>query len=197
MPAAVTLKDPRDFQLIGHRAAARPVAKTNGTAQFALDVSLPEMVTAVIQRPPLFGAKVRSLDATAAKATPDVLDVVQVPAGVAVVGKTFWAARQGRDALKIQWDDSTAEKRSSTELMLAYEELANHPGTPARHDGDAETALGSAARRLKVSFRFPYLAHAPMEPMTCVVRLTSDACEIWAGDQFQTVDQGNAARVAD
>ena len=197
VPASVSLKNPRDFQLIGHYVPRLDsVAKTNGTAQFALDVSLPEMVTAVIQRPPLFGATVRSLDATAAKAVADVLDVVQVPAGVAVVGKTFWAARQGRDALKIQWDDSAAEKRGSTELMLAYEELANHPGAPARHDGDADAALGSAARRLKASFKFPYLAHAPMEPMTCVVRLTGDACEIWAGDQFQTVDQGNAARVA-
>jgi isoquinoline 1-oxidoreductase subunit beta len=197
VPAGVSLKDPRDFRLIGHYVPRLDSeAKTNGTAQFALDVSLPEMVTAVIQRPPLFGATVRTLDATAAKAIPGVLDVVQVPAGVAVVGKTFWAARQGRDALKIQWDDSAAEKRGSTELMLAYEELANSPGAAARHDGDADTALGSAARRLKVSFKFPYLAHAPMEPLTCVVRLTADACETWAGDQFQTVDQGNAARVA-
>jgi isoquinoline 1-oxidoreductase beta subunit len=197
VPASVSLKNPRDFRLIGHYVPRLDsAAKTNGTAQFALDISLPEMVTAVIQRPPLFGAKVRSLEATAAKAIPDVLDVVQVPAGVAVVGKTFWAARQGRDALKIQWDDSAAEKRGSTQLMLAYEELANHPGAPARHDGDADAALGSAARRLKASFKFPYLAHAPMEPLTCVVRLTADACEIWAGDQFQTVDQGNAAQAA-
>jgi isoquinoline 1-oxidoreductase subunit beta len=197
VPADVSLKNPRDFRLIGQYVPRLDsAAKTNGTAQFALDVSLPEMVTTVIQRPPLFGAKVRTLDATAARAIPGVLDVVQVPAGVAVVGKTFWAARQGRDALKIQWDDSAAEKRGSTELMLAYQELANSPGAPARHDGDADTALGTAARRLKASFKFPYLAHAPMEPMTCVVRLTAESCEIWAGDQFQTVDQGNAARVA-
>jgi isoquinoline 1-oxidoreductase beta subunit len=197
VPASVSLKNPRDFRLIGQYVPRLDsVAKTNGTAQFALDVSLPEMVTTVIQRPPLFGAKVRSLDATAAKAIPGVLDVVQVPAGVAVVGKTFWAARQGRDALKIEWDDSAAEKRSSTELMIAYEELANSPGTPARRDGNADTALDTAARRLKAAFKFPYLAHAPMEPLTCVVRLTADACEIWAGDQFQTVDQGNAAQAA-
>jgi isoquinoline 1-oxidoreductase beta subunit len=197
VPASVSLKDPRDFRLIGHYVPRLDsAAKTNGTAQFALDVNLPEMVTTVIQRPPLFGATVRALDTTAAKAIPGVLDVVQVPAGVAVVGKTFWAARQGRDALKIEWDDSAAEKRSSTELMIAYEELANSPGVPARRDGDADAALGTAARRLKASFKFPYLAHAPMEPLTCVVRLTADACEIWAGDQFQTVDQGNAARVA-
>ena len=102
VPASVSLKDPRDFRLIGHHVPRLDsVAKTDGTAQFALDVSLPEMVTAVIQRPPLFGASVRSLDAAAAKAIPGVLEVVQVPAGVAVVGKSFWAAKLGRDALKI------------------------------------------------------------------------------------------------
>jgi isoquinoline 1-oxidoreductase beta subunit len=195
VPASVPLKDSRDFRLIGQYVPRLDTpAKTNGTAQFALDVGLPDMVTAVIERPPLFGATVRALDAAAAKAIPGVLDVVQVPAGVAVVGKSFWAAKLGRDALKIDWDDSAAEKRSSTQLMLAYEELANSPGLPARKDGDADAALGSATKRLKASFKFPYLAHAPMEPLTCVVRLTAEACEIWAGDQFQTIDQANAAK---
>jgi isoquinoline 1-oxidoreductase beta subunit len=197
VPANVSVKDPRSFRLIGQYVPRLDTpAKTNGTAQFALDVTLPEMVTTVIQRPPLFGATVRTLDDAAAKAIPGVLEVVQVPAGVAVVGKTFWAAKQGRDALKIEWDDSAAEKRSSTELMIAYEELANSAGVPARKDGDADAALGGAARRLKASFKFPYLAHAPMEPLTCAVRLTADACEIWAGDQFQTIDQANAAKAA-
>ncbi|HWS97345.1 MAG TPA: xanthine dehydrogenase family protein molybdopterin-binding subunit [Candidatus Methylomirabilis sp.] len=197
VPASVTVKDPKDFRLIGQHAPRLDTpAKTDGTAQFALDVDLPEMVTTVIQRPPLFGATVRFVDAAAAKAIPDVIEVVQVPAGVAVVGKSFWAAKQGRDVLKIEWDSSTAEKRSTPELMIAYEELAKTSGVTARKDGDADSALGVAARRVKASFKFPYLAHAPMEPLTCVVRLTGKACEIWAGDQFQTVDQMNAAKVA-
>jgi isoquinoline 1-oxidoreductase beta subunit len=197
VPASVTLKHPRDFRLIGQYVPRLDTpAKTNGTAQFALDVALPEMVTAVIQRPPLFGATVRSFDAAAAKAIPGVLEVVKVPAGVAVVGRSFWAAKQGRDALKIEWDDSAAEKRSTPELMIAYEELAKTSGATARKAGDADAALGGAAKRVKASFKFPYLAHAPMEPLTCVVRLTGGACEIWAGDQFQTVDQANAAAAA-
>ncbi|HEX7969195.1 MAG TPA: molybdopterin cofactor-binding domain-containing protein, partial [Stellaceae bacterium] len=195
VPANVTVKDPKDFRLIGHRVPRLDTpAKTNGTAQFALDVKLPDMVTAVVQRPPLFGATVRSLDAAAAKAVPGVIDVVQIPAGVAVVGKTFWAAKQGREALKVDWDDSKAEKRGTTELMAEYEALAKKPGMPARRTGAVDPALAGAARRLDASFKFPYLAHAPMEPLTCVVRLTGDACEIWAGDQFQTIDQANAAR---
>ena len=197
VPASVTIKDPKDFRLIGQYVPRLDTpAKTNGTAQFALDVDLPEMATAVIQRPPLFGATVRSIDAAAAKAIPGVIEVVQVPAGVAVVGKSFWAAKQGRDALKIEWDSGAAEKRSTSELMSAYEELAKTSGVTARKDGDADRALGAAARRIKASFKFPYLAHAPMEPLTCVVRLTGRACEIWAGDQFQTVDQMNAAKAA-
>jgi isoquinoline 1-oxidoreductase beta subunit len=197
VPDKVSLKDPRDFRLIGHYVPRLDTPeKTDGTAQFALDVSLPEMVTTVIERPPLFGATVRTFDAAAAKAVAGVLEVVQVPAGIAVVGKSFWAAKQGRDALKIEWDDSAAEKRSSTQLMLAYEELANSAGLPARKDGNADAALGGATKRLKASFKFPYLAHAPMEPLTCVVRLTGEACEIWAGDQFQTIDQVNAAKAS-
>ena len=195
VPANVTVKDPKDFRLIGHRVPRLDTpAKTNGTAQFALDVKLPDLVTAIVQRPPLFGAAVRSVDAAAANAVPGVIDVVQIPAGVAVVGKTFWAAKQGREALKIDWDGSKAEKRGTPELMAEYEALAKKPGTPARKTGEVAPALAGAAKRLGASFKFPYLAHAPMEPLTCVVRLTGDACEIWAGDQFQTIDQANAAR---
>ena len=197
VPANVSVKEPRNFRLIGQSVSRLDTpAKTDGTAKFALDVSLPDMLTASIERPPVFGATVRNLDAAAAKAIPGVVEVVQVPAGVAVVGRTFWAAKQGREALKIDWDDGAAEKRSTPELLAAYEELAKSPGLPARKAGDPEAALGSAAKRLKASFKFPYLAHAPMEPLTCVVRLSADACEIWAGDQFQTVDQMNAARTA-
>jgi len=197
VPASVTVKDPKDFRLIGQYVPRLDTpAKTDGTARFALDINFPEMVTTVIERPPLFGATVRSVEVAAAKAIPGVIEVVQVPAGVAVVGKSFWAAKQGRDALKIEWDSSAAEKRSTPELMSAYEELAKTSGVTARKDGDADRALGVAARRVKASFKFPYLAHAPMEPLTCVVRLTGKACEIWAGDQFQTVDQMNAAKAA-
>ncbi len=197
VPANVAVKDAKDFRLIGHRVPRLDThAKTDGTAQFALDVRLPDMVIAVVQRPPLFGATVRSLDPAAAKAVAGVIDVVQIPAGIAVVGKNFWAAKQGRDALKIEWDDSAAEKRGTPELAAAYEELAKKPGTPARKEGDVDAAFAGAAKRLAAPFKFPYLAHAPMEPLTCVVKLTGQACEIWAGDQFQTVDQANAAKTA-
>src|SRR5271165_50997 len=197
VPDQVALKDPKDFKLIGHRAArVDAAAKTDGTAQFTLDVAFPGMLVALLKRPPLFGATVKSFDATAAGAVPGVVKVVQVPRGVAVVAKSFWAAKQGRDALQIDWDDSKAEKRSSTDLMAEYRRLADQPALSARKEGDVERALRDATQKVAASYEFPYLAHAPMEPLDAVVKLGANSCEIWAGDQFQTVDQANAAQTA-
>ena len=197
VPDTVTLKSPKDFRLIGHQLPRVDVPpKTNGAAQFTLDVTFPGMLVALLQRPPLFGATVKSFDASAAKAVPGVVSVVQVPGGVAVVAKGFWAAKQGRDALKVEWDDSKAEKRSSDAIMAEYRQLAEQPGMSARKDGDATKALAGAVKKISASYAFPYLAHAPMEPLDAVVKLTADSCEIWAGDQFQTVDQANAAHTA-
>ncbi len=197
VPDQVTLKDPKDFKLIGHKAArVDAAAKTDGTAEFTLDLVLPGMLVALLKRPPQFGATVRSFDATAASAVPGVVKVLQVPRGVAVVAKSFWSAKQGRDALRIDWDDSKAEKRSSADLMEEYRRLADQPSLAARKEGDAERALRDATQKVTASYEFPYLAHAPMEPLDAVVKLSATSCEIWAGDQFQTVDQMNAARSA-
>jgi isoquinoline 1-oxidoreductase beta subunit len=197
VPTTVTLKDPKDFKLIGHEAPRVDVpSKCDGSAQFALDVQLPGMLVAVLERPPRFGATLLSFDAAATSAVPGVVKAVQVPAGVAVIAKSFWAAKKGRDALKVQWDETHAEKRSSADLMSEYRRIAEQPALSARKEGDVQRALGAAAHRLSASFEFPYLAHAPMEPLDAVVRLSADHCEIWAGDQFQTIDQANAARAA-
>ena len=197
VPEAVILKDPKDFKLIGHHAPRVDAsAKSDGTAQFTLDVMLPGMLVALLKRPPQFGATVKSFDAAAAGAVPGVVKVVAVPRGVAVVAKSFWAAKQGRDALQIEWDDSKAEKRSSSAIMEEYRRLADQPALSARKEGDAAKAIQSAARKLSASYEFPYLAHAPMEPLDAVIKLSANSCEIWAGDQFQTIDQANAARTA-
>ncbi|HEX3950213.1 MAG TPA: xanthine dehydrogenase family protein molybdopterin-binding subunit [Steroidobacteraceae bacterium] len=197
VPDTVQLKDPKDFKLIGRRPARVDVAaKCDGSALFTIDVELPGMLVALLKRPPLFGGVVKSFDATAAAKVPGVMKVLQVPRGVAVIAKSFWAAKLGRDALTVEWDDSKAEKRSSTDMMEEYRRLAEQPALPARKQGDAKKALGEAARKISASFEFPYLAHAPMEPLDAVVKLDAKSCEIWAGDQFQTVDQMNAAQTA-
>jgi isoquinoline 1-oxidoreductase beta subunit len=198
VPDHVVLKDPKDFKLIGRPVLARVdvPAKVDGTAQFTLDVALPGMLVALLKRPPLFGATVKSFDATAAAAVPGVVKVVQIASGVAVVATGFWAAKQGRDALVVEWDDTHAEKRSSSAIMDEYRRLAEQPALSARKDGDAVSAIKNAAQTISGSCEFPYLAHAPMEPLDAVVKLSATHCEIWAGDQFQTIDQANAAKTA-
>jgi isoquinoline 1-oxidoreductase subunit beta len=155
-------------------------------------------MTAVVLRPPKFGAKVKSIDAAAAKAVPGVVDVVQIPRGVAVVARDTWAAKKGREALAVTWDESAAESRGTSELMAEYKRLAKsgEGALPAVRHGDAAGALKGAKQVIDAEFEMPFLAHAPMEPLTAVCRLSPDRCEIWAGCQFQTVDQLNAAAAA-
>lgn len=195
-PAEVTLKDPAKFNLIGKQAARLDArAKSNGTALYTIDVKQPEQLTALLQRAPLFGATVKSFDASKAKVVPGVVDVVQISNGVAVVARNFWAAKQGREALTVEWDDAQAEKRGTAQILAEYRELAKQPGVRARNDGDVDAALAGAAKVIEATYDFPYLAHAPMEPLDCVVKYDANGAEIWAGDQFQTIDQANAARV--
>jgi isoquinoline 1-oxidoreductase subunit beta len=157
---------------------------------------VPGMLIAVVARPPVFGATVRSVDTTSAKAVPGVKQVVQVPSGVAVVGNSFWSAKKGRDALVVEWVEGPGAAIDTDALAAEYDRLARTPGTPVLRRGDADAALGSAARRVTARYDMPYLAHAPMEPLNCLVSLGRDRCEIWTGTQLQTVDQANAAMAA-
>jgi isoquinoline 1-oxidoreductase subunit beta len=196
VPSDVKLKDPKQFRLIGKRVPRKDSrAKTNGAAQFTIDVKLPGMLTAVVAHPPLFGAKAQSFDAAKAKSIRGVVNVVQIPTGVAVLATDFWPAKRGRDALSVQWDESGTDKLGSDELMAQYKALAAKPGLPAANAGDAERAFAAAAKTIEASYEFPYLAHATMEPMNCVIELKDGACEVWNGEQFQTVDQMNVAGV--
>jgi len=197
VPQEVTLKDPKDFTLIGTTNVKRvdSVAKTTGQAKFSLDIRRPGMVRAVIARSPRFGGKVKSFDAKEAKAVKGVVDVVQVPNGIAVLAKDTWTAKQAREKLKIVWDDSAAEKRSTKQMLADYKAQAAKEGVPAAMKGDTKEAMAKAAKVIEADYVFPYLAHAPMEPLNAVVELTKDGAEIWAGSQFQTVDQGTAAGV--
>lgn len=196
VPADVNLKEPKDFIYIGkHVGRTDSRAKSSGAAIFTQDVKLRGMFTALVAHPPRFGAKVNSFDASKTKAVKGVIDVVAVPQGVAVLAKDFWSAKKGRDALTIEWDETDAFKLGSTAIMAEYKKLAATPGLSARKDGDADGTLAGAAKTLEAEFEFPYLAHAAMEPMNCVVKLERDACEVWNGEQFQTIDQAAVARV--
>ena len=190
-PAEVELKDPAAFELIGREPLPRVdvPAKSRGEARFTFDIQLPEMLTAVLARPPRFGGKVASVKEEAARAVSGVVDVVTVPQGVAVLAEGFWAAKKGRDALEIEWEESGAETRGTDELLAEYRALLEEPGAEFRNDGDAAEALGGAAKVITADYEFPYLAHAPMEPLSCVIQVTGDGCDVWAGSQLQTIDQ--------
>jgi isoquinoline 1-oxidoreductase subunit beta len=190
VPTEVRLKQPRDFVFIGKHVSRKDAkSKSNGTAIYTQDVRLPGMLTAVVAHPPRFGATVKSFTADEALKLPGVVDVVSIGTGVAVLAKDFWSAKKGRDALSVKWSDSNSVKLDSAEIMAQYKQLAREPGAVARSDGNAETAMKRAKRVIEAEFEFPYLAHAPMEPLNCVVRLSRGECEVWNGEQFQTGDQ--------
>ncbi|HVL01252.1 MAG TPA: molybdopterin cofactor-binding domain-containing protein, partial [Dongiaceae bacterium] len=195
LPASVELKDPKDFVFIGKPTPRLDVGKTNGTAQFTQDVNLPNMVTAVVAHPPRYGAVVTNVDSSAALAVPGVLAVLTVPSGVAVIGKTFWQAKQGRDALKVEWDESRAVFVDTAELLEQYHLKTTEPGNIAAKRGSQKKGFALPGRTLEASFEFPFLSHAPMEPMNCVVHQKSDGIEVWNGCQLQTVDQAAVAKV--
>lgn len=196
VPTQVTLKTPDKFVYIGKSfARVDSPAKSTGAAVFTIDLQLDGALTAVIARPTKFGATVASFDATAAEKTAGVVKVLKVPQGIAVLAKNTWAALKGRDALAITWDDSKAEKRSTADIAREFKALLDKPGAIARKDGDAEAALAKAHKVISVDFEFPYLAHATMETLDCVVRYDGSSAEIWTGSQLQTVDHGTACSV--
>ncbi len=195
-PKDIPLKDPKDFTLVGkpvHRLDTP--SKTNGTAQFGLDVYIPGMLTAVVARAPVFGGKVVSFNADKAKAIPGVVSVVQVPSGVAVIAKGFWPAKLGREKLEITWDEGPGAAVSTADMREKFSAMSKTPGAVARKVGDPAVALAGAAKTITAEYEVPYLAHAMMEPLNTVVDLREGSCEIWSGTQFQTGDRAAAAKV--
>ena len=188
-----------DWKLIGkptRRIDSR--VKVTGKATFGMDVRLPGMKVAVVARPPVFGGKVKPFDPAKARAIPGVEAVVPIPVdrggtGVAVVASGYWPARQGREALALEWDLPAGV--DSTEQLAQYKQLAQQPGLVARADPAADASKPVAAT-IEAVYEFPYLAHAPMEPLNATVELKADSMRVWCGSQFQTIDQVLAAQAA-
>jgi isoquinoline 1-oxidoreductase subunit beta len=192
VPENPPLKDPSKFRLIGREGAIKKLdvpAKTNGTAQFTIDIREPGMLTVVVAHPPRFGGKVASVDADQARAVPGVVDVKQIPSGVAVYADSTWPALKARQALRLTWDDSGAEKRSSSQLVEEYRTLSRQKGAVASQHGDVDAALAGAERVVEAEFVFPYLAHAPMEPLDGYLRWEPNKAVARFGSQLQTFDQ--------
>jgi isoquinoline 1-oxidoreductase beta subunit len=195
-PEKVTLKHPSKWRLIGKptRRLDTP-EKITGRAQFGIDVQFPGLRVAMVARSPVFGGKLRSFDATAAKQVPGVEQVVQVPTGVAVIATSTWAAKLGRSALKTDWDLGPGASLDTDSMRAEARAQARTDGDVALSKGDVTAALGKAGRRLEADYEVPYLAHAPMEPLNATVKVEGDRCDIWTGTQFQTMDQKVASEI--
>jgi isoquinoline 1-oxidoreductase beta subunit len=198
VPEKVVLKDPKNFRIIG-RATTRldARAKSSGRQDFGIDVKHPGQLTAVVAHPPVFGARLASVDDSAARAVKGVKAVVRIPLdrgaeGVAVVADGYWQAKLGRDALKLEWNTSAVEKVDSDKQLAQYRELAGRPGN-RKFDADM-APLTTAPRKIEAEFVFPYLAHAPMEPLNCTVKLSDGRAELWVGTQSADLDGQAAAR---
>ncbi|MGB8338593.1 MAG: xanthine dehydrogenase family protein molybdopterin-binding subunit [Burkholderiales bacterium] len=201
VPKEPKLKDPKDFRIIG-KATKRldSPEKINGSAQFGIDAKLPGLLTAVVARSPVVGGKMVSFNADKAKAIKGVRAVMAVKnptaEGVAVLADNFWAAKQGRDALEIKWDDGTNAKLNSADMLKTMTSLAQATTgevKTAKKEGDVANA--NAAKTIEATYTVPYLAHAAMEPMNCTAWVKADSCELWVGSQTQTVDQMVAAQI--
>jgi isoquinoline 1-oxidoreductase subunit beta len=195
-PQSVTLKDAKDWKILGKPTKRLDsIPKVTGAAQFGIDVHEPGMMTAVVARSPVFGGKVKSFDATRAKAIPGVRTVVQILNGVAVVAENFWAAKAGRDALSVDWDLGPGASLNTETLFDEYRRLSRTPGAKVTAAGNIDEPVTTAAT-LEAEYELPYLAHATMEPLNCAVKLSDGAGEVWLGTQFQQIDQEAAAQVA-
>jgi isoquinoline 1-oxidoreductase beta subunit len=198
-PDSVPLKDPKAFRLIGKTTPPRPDTpdKLSGQATFASDIRLSGQLTALVRRPPRFGATVAAVQADEALTMPGVRAIFAIPRGVAVVAESFWQASKAREAVHIDWDETNAVGIGSAAMMDSFRDMAKSAGTVSRSEGDAVAALSAPDSRLvEATYEVPYLAHAPMEPLSAVARLTADGIEVWAGAQAQTFDVLTIAEAA-
>lgn len=193
VPSKPILKKVSEFKLLGkdQRRLDGP-AIVAGRAVYGLDVRPPGLLHAVVARPPVLGAKAAKVDSSAARKVPGVKRIVEIARGVAVVADTTWAALQGRDALKIQWTASPHAGFQGAAFMDALAKLAETPGIPIRKDGPGRAGFGKAARKVVGTYRYPWEAHAPMEPMNCTALVTGDRCEIWTPSQTPNAVQDMA-----
>jgi isoquinoline 1-oxidoreductase beta subunit len=195
-PANVALKDPSQFKIVGKSMKRLDTpGKVDGSTTFGIDVRLPNMLYAVVERCPVFGGTVASFDDTKAKATPGVKSVVKISNGVAVIADSTWAAMEGRRKLVVQWDEGKVAAFSTPGITQAFADAVAQGGAPpARTVGDAAAALAGAAKKLDAVYQTPYLAHAPMEPLNCTAWVRPDGVEVWVSTQMQSGAQQIAAQ---
>ena len=195
VPENVALKQPQEFTLIGTPAKRLDTpAKVNGRAVFGIDVRPPGVKIATLAQSPVFGGRVKSVDARAAMALKGVRQVVKLDDAVAVVADHMGAARKGLAALVIEWDEGPNAKLSTDDIAAELEQATLKSGPVAQNIGDVDKAMASAAAKVEAIYQVPFLAHAAMEPMNCTVHVRKDGCEVWVGTQVIARAQEAAAK---
>ena len=197
--ADAPLKPASQFQYIGQETKrVDAIAKATGTAEFGIDVDVPDMHYAVIVRPPVARAKAQSVNAANAKAMPGVINIFEVSTGVAVVAETFWQAKQAATKVEVQWESMPLDSLDTDALRQDYAAaLDANDGVEGPVEGDIDEALQSAAKTHEAEYWAPLLSHSPMEPMNAVVRIEGDQADVWTGIQFPSAVPGLVSRVAD
>jgi isoquinoline 1-oxidoreductase beta subunit len=198
-PAAVTLKDPKDWKLVGKRLARLDtVAKTTGAQIYGIDLKLPGMLNAAIKACPVFGGKVKSFNAAANEKRPGIKKVVQVgDNAVAVIADTWWRAKSALEALPIEWDNGPNGSASSASIAQFLKAgLDANDAVVGNSNGDAPAAIAKAARKVEAVYSFPYQAHATMETMNATAKWTPERCEVWAPTQNGEAALATAAEAA-
>ncbi len=196
VPEKPPMKDPKDFRIVG-KATRRldTPAKTNGTAEFGIDVKMPGMVYAALEQSPVIGGTVKSFDAAKAKAMPGVVDVVQIPDGVAVVANTWWRANQARKTLSIQWDEGAGASLND-KTMLAGIRAASKTGKPLplKAVGDADAEIAKSDKVIRAEYVSQLLSHSPLEPMNFTAHAHGGKVDLVGPTQWQDAAQGTVAK---
>jgi len=195
VPTAVFLKEPDQFRLLGTSQARLDIpAKVDGSAVFGQDIEIAGMKIATVLRCPVFGGRLKSFDDTKARAVKGVRQVLAISGGVAVVADHFWAAHQGRQALSVVWDEGEHAALDDAAIRQQFRQAVSG-GADAHRQGDVDSVLASAPKKVEAVYEVPYLAHACMEPMNCTAHVRADGCDVWVGTQAQTNTQDTAMRI--
>jgi len=196
VPKEPKLKEPSEFKLLGKRTKRVDTApKVRGVAEFGIDVRVPGMKYAALARCPVFGGTLGRFDAAKAKAVPGVRDVVRIGESLAVVADNTWAAFQGRNALDIQWNEGPNAALDTAAIRRQFATDAEKGGVVWRNDGDLAAALNGPGKKLQAEYEFPFLSHAPMEPMNCTAHVKPDGVEVWVPTQVPQSNQQEVAKV--
>jgi isoquinoline 1-oxidoreductase beta subunit len=197
IPQEPVLKKESEFRLIGKPIPRLDIPeKVAGTAVFGLDVNVPDMLYAVIARPPAYGAKPVSFDQKAAEAIKGVRNVIPTPHGIAVCADSLGTALKGKDALRVQWDKGTHPDMDNNSIEKIFMEELDKAGAVARKDGDTKKALGEANKKVEATYFVSYVAHTTMEPMNCTAHVQKDQCDLWVPTQGPLVAKIVASQVS-